>query len=421
MRISNLHIFNLANQSMAEANSEIAKTQEQLSTGRRVLTAADDPVAATRIQNLTESLAQIDQYEKNIAFAENNLAVEEAALNSVDNLVQRIRELAVQAGNTASLSASEYDAIATEVDARLDELVSLANTRNSNGDYIFSGYKSKSPAFVGDSVNGFRYAGDEGSISIKVDNNTFVEASDSGKNIFVDIPHTENTVITSANPNNRSDPAISISIGEVVDQAAYDAFYPEDIVITFNEDSNLSPAAKNFTVTERSTGKIIAANQPYAAGEELIYHGVSVRISGNPASADAGAALNGDQLFIESTSTQDALTTLMRFRDALQAYDGSTKSQERVSNAVATTLDNLSQVQDSVSKVVTKIGARINILESTQEQHLDTELVSNTILSDLRDLDYAEAASRLSAQTLILQAAQASFLRISELNLFSRL
>lgn len=421
MRISNLHIFNLANQSMAEANSEIVKTQEQLSTGRRVPTAADDPVAATRIQNLTESLAQIDQYEKNIAFAENNLAVEEAALNSVNNLVQRIRELTVQAGNTAILSANEYDAIRTEVDARLDELVSLANTRNSNGDYIFSGYKSKSPAFVGNSVNGFRYTGDEGSISIKVDDNTFVEATDSGKNIFVDIPHTENTVITSVNPNNRSDPAISISIGEVVDQAAYDNFYPEDIVITFNEDTNLSPAAKNFTVTERSTGKIIAANQPYAAGEELIYHGVSIRINGNPASADMGAGLKGDQLFIDSTSTQDALTTLIRFRDALQAYDGSTESKERVDNAVATTLDNLSQVQDSVSKVITKIGARINMLESTQEQHLDTELVSNTILSDLRDLDYAEAASRLSTETLILQAAQASFLRISELNLFSRL
>ena len=63
----------------------------------------------------------------------------------------------------------------------------------------------------------------------------------------------------------------------------------------------------------------------------------------------------------------------------------------------------------------------MNTLESTKEQHLDTELISNTILSDIRDLDYAEAASRLSAQTLILQAAQATFIRITELNLFSRL
>lgn len=421
MRISTLDVFNLANNSISDANSAIAKTQEQLSTGRRVLTAADDPVAAIRIQNLTENIALIDQYNKNIAFTQSNLETEEAALNSVDNLVQRIRELAVQAGNTSSLSNSEYEAIATEVDSRLDELVSLANTRNSNGDYIFAGYKSQTPAFSGDSLNGFRFDGDEGGISIKVDNNTFVDASDSGKSIFVDIPSSENTVTTASNPNNRSVPPISISIGEVVDQAAYDEFYPEDIAITFSDDSHLTPAAKNFTVTERSTGKIIAQNQPYVAGEELVYHGVSVTISGTPASADSGAGVNGDQLFVNSTSTQDVLTTIMRFRDALQSFDGSTESRERISNSVATTLDNITHVQSAVSKVVTTIGARLNILESTENQHLDTTLVSNTILGDIRDLDYAEAASRLSAQTLILQAAQASFLRISELTLFSRL
>jgi flagellar hook-associated protein 3 FlgL len=421
MRISTLHIYNLANNSMADANNEIVKTQQQLSTGKRVLTAADDPVAATRIQSLTDNLALINQYGKNIAFAQSNLETEEAALNNVTNLIQRIKELAVQAGNTASLSVSEYEILATEVDSRLDALVSLTNTRNANGDYIFAGYKSQSPAFAGDSVNGYRYMGDEGTISIKVDNNTFVESSNSGKSIFVDIPSAEKTVTTSANPNNRSVPPVSISIGEVVDQQAYDDFYPEDMVITFNDDSNITPAGKNFTITERSTGKIITQNKAYVAGEELIYHGVSVRITGNPASADSGASLKGDQLFIQSTNTQDVLTTLLRFRDAMQNFDGTQAARDRVSISVSSTLDNLSHIQNTVSKTITNIGSRINTLDASKEQHLDTELVSNTILSDLRDVDYAEAASRLSTQTLILQAAQASFLRITELNLFSRL
>jgi flagellar hook-associated protein 3 FlgL len=421
MRISTLHIYNLANNSMADANNEIVKTQQQLSTGKRVLTAADDPVAATRIQSLTDNLALINQYGKNIAFAQSNLETEEAALNNVTNLIQRIKELAVQAGNTASLSVSEYEILATEVASRLDALVSLTNTRNANGDYIFSGYKSQSPAFAGDSVNGYRYMGDEGTISIKVDNNTFVESSNSGKSIFVDIPSAEKTVTTSANPNNRSVPPVSISIGEVVDQQAYDDFYPEDMVITFNDDSNITPAGKNFTITERSTGKIITQNKAYVAGEELIYHGVSVRITGNPASADSGASLKGDQLFIQSTNTQDVLTTLLRFRDAMQNFDGTQAARDRVSISVSSTLDNLSHIQNTVSKTITNIGSRINTLDASKEQHLDTELVSNTILSDLRDVDYAEAASRLSTQTLILQAAQASFLRITELNLFSRL
>lgn len=421
MRISTLHIYNLARNSMADANQAINKTQEQLSTGKRVLTAADDPVAATRIQQLNNNLALVEQYNKNIVIAENNLSLEESTLDSANNLLQRIEELAVQAGNTASLSSGDYAALASEVDSRLDELFNIVNTRNSNGDYIFSGFKSDTPAFAGDSVNGFRFVGDEGQMQIKIDNNTNIDVSDSGKALFVDVPSGSNNVITSANPNNRSNPPVSISVGEVVDQEAYDNFYPEDIVIRFNEDADITPAGKNFTVTERSTGKIIEANHPYTAGEELIYNGVSIRISGNPASADGGAGLAGDQLFVDSTNTQDVLTTLMRLRDAMNAHDGSQDSIDRIESVVASSITNLSFSQENISETVTKIGARNNTLESTKELHLDTELVSREILSDVADLDYADAASRLSQQTLILQAAQASFLRVSELTLFSRL
>ena len=421
MRISTLHIFNLANNNISEASRAIVKTQEQLSTGKKVITAADDPVAATRIQQLTNTISVIDQYTKNITLAENNLSLEETTLRSVNNLVQRISELAVQAGNTASLSETEYSALASEVDARLDQLLDLTNTRNANGDYIFSGYKSESPAFVGDNRNGFSFVGDEGHINIKVDNNTTVQASDSGKGVFVDIPSATHTISTSANPNNRSNPPVSISVGNIVDQEVYDDFYPEDIIITFNEDTDVIPAAKNFTVTERSTGKIIEANHNYVSGEELIYNGVSVRIVGDPASANGASGLGGDQLFIDSANTQDILTTLMRFKDVMNDFDGTSAARDRLEDVVANTLATLSNTEEAISSTVTKIGARMNTLDSTKEQHVDVTLVSNSILSDLQDLDYSEAASRLSSQTLVLQAAQASFLRISELNLFSRL
>jgi len=419
MRISTLHIFNLARNSMADANQALVKTQEQLSTGKRVMSAADDPVAATRMQQLNNNLAMVDQYNKNIVIAENNLSLQESTLRGANNLLQRVGELAVQAGNTASLSSGDYAALAAEVDSRIDELFNVVNTRNSNGDYVFSGFKSDSPAFTGDSINGFRFAGDEGQMQIKIDNNTSIDVSDSGKGLFVDVPSGNNNVITSNNPNNRSNPPVSISVGQVVDQVAYDEFYPEDIIIQFNADVDVTPAGKNFTVTERSTGKIIEENHRYSAGEELIYNGVSLRISGNPASADTGVV--GDQLFVNSTNTQDVLTTLMRFRDAMNAHDGSQASIDRIESVVGSSITNLSNAQESISETVTKIGARNNTLESTKELHLDTELVSREILSDIGDLDYAEAATRLSQQTLILQAAQASFLRVSELTLFSRL
>jgi flagellar hook-associated protein 3 FlgL len=299
--------------------------------------------------------------------------------------------------------------------------VGIANTQNSNGDYIFAGFKSDNQPFTGDSSNGYQFNGDEGQLRIKIDNSTTIASNDTAKAIFVDVPSDANNVATSVNPNNRSNPSISVSVGNIVDQEAYDEFYPEDIIIQFNEDANVSPDAKNFTVTERSTGKVIAADQLYTSGETLTYNGVELTITGNPASADSGAGLVGDQVFVDSADTQDVITTLLRFRDALNSYDGSAEGVARLENSVGSTINNLRNAQASISEVVSSIGARNNVLESTRSLHADTNLASKELLSNLSDLDFAEASTRLQLESFILQAAQASFLRVSELSLINQL
>lgn len=420
MRISTQHIFNLATNRMAETNQAIYKTQEEISTGKKVQTAADDPVAAVRINHLTSYLSTIEQYEKNITTAENNLSLEESTLDSINNLLQRLEELAVQAGNTATLTTVEYNAIASEVESRTDELLSLMNTQNSNNDYIFAGFKSDSPAFTGDLLSGFQFQGDEGQLSIQIDKNTFVSSSDSGKSLFVDVPSEHPTARASVPSTNRASPAIEISGPTVVDQTVYDEFYPEDMVIRFNEDANIVPAGKNFTITERSSGKILLADQPYTAGEDVNVMGLSLKITGNPVSSDTGLA-NGDQIFIDSSETQDMLTTVQYFYDAMIDYDGSSESREALSAIIADTISNLSYAQETVNQTITTIGARTNTLESVKTLHADSNLVTQEILSDINDVDYAEAATRLSAQTLVLQATQASFLTIRELSLINQI
>lgn len=419
MRISTLQIFNIANNSMADANNALVKTQEQLATGRRVLTPSDDPVAATKILSLNNELAGINQYENNIGIARTNLIQEENALDSVNNLLQRIQELGVQAGNTATLSTTEYAALASEVDSSIDELKNLMNTQNSNGDYIFGGYQSRNQPFTGNALDGFTYHGDDGEHQIKVANGTTIAASDSGKSIFMDIESVNNTINTYASSANTSSPPLSISIGQIVDQEAYDEFYPEDMVISFNQDSNITPAGKNFTVTEKSTGRILVENRPYNSGEDITINGVSIKIQGDPTSATASS--NGDRLFVDSTQKQDMLTTLSRFSESMKDFDGTPESRELLSETIAATLTNLDHAQTSVSEVTSKVGARLNTLDSIESLHIDTKLLTQDFLSDLQDLDYAEAATRLSAQSLILQAAQSSFLRVSQLSLFNQL
>ncbi len=421
MRISSIQIFDIANDSISESNQAIAKTQAQLSTGQRVLTPSDDPVASTKILEIEQNLARLDQYGKNIDIAENNLSQEESTLGSVANLLQRVREIAVQAGNTATYTSSEYTALASEVDSRIDELMNLLNTRNVGGDYIFAGYTGGDKPFVGDSQSGFEFTGTDGQVNIKISDSTQVATSDSGKAVFVDIPAAQNSFNTSESSANSSSPAAEISVGQVVDQSAYDDFYPEDMIITFKDDSAVVPAGKNFTITERSTGNVVPGfqNVPYVEGQEIQVNGLSFNISGTPTSGFG--AVDGDQFFVESSPNQDVLTTLARFSEAMKQVDGTQESKDFVAQIVADTLDNINNAQTSILETTAELGARMNTLESTKELHLNTDLVSREIMSELRDLDYAEAASRLASQTLVLEAAQATFVRVSQLTLFSRL
>lgn len=421
MRISSLQIFNIANDSISRSNQAIAKTQTQLSTGQRVLTPSDDPVASTKILEIEQNLARLDQYGKNIDIAENNLSQEESTLGSVSNLLQRVRELAVQAGNTATYTTSEYAAFASEVDSRIDELTNLLNTRNVGGDYIFAGYTGGDQPFVGDAQSGFDFTGTDGQVNIKISDSTKVATSDSGKAIFVDVPAVQNSFNTSESTANTSSPAAQISVGQVVDQSAYDDFYPEDMIITFKDDTSVVPTGKNFTITERSTGNVVSGfqNTPYVSGQDIQVNGLNFTITGSPTSGNG--AIDGDQFFIESSPNQDVLTTLARFSDAMKQVDGTQESKEFVAQIVADTLGNINNVQTSILETTAELGARLNTLESTKELHLNTDLVSREIMSELRDLDYAEAASRLASQTLVLEAAQATFVRVSQLTLFSRL
>ncbi len=282
MRVSTSQIYNIATLGMSQAQAAIVKTEEQIATGKRVLSPADDPVAAANILLLNQDLARTEQYKKNIDVADNSLSLEETSLGSIMDLMQRIREIAVKAGNTAVLTAADYKSLAAEVETRIGELMNLQNTRNASGQYIFAGYKGDTQPFVNNGGGNFSYMGDEGQLRLQASASVSVAVSDSGKKLFVDIPSGHHTFNTSASAANRAVPAGIINVGEVFDQEAFDKFYPEDMVVTFNAPSALAPAAANYTITERSTGKVLVANAPYNKGEPIELNGVRFSISGSP-------------------------------------------------------------------------------------------------------------------------------------------
>src|SRR5690606_23874861 len=146
MRISTLQAFNNGVTGLQRNYANVTRTQEQISTGNRILTPADDPVASVRLLQLEQQQNVLNQYNANLTAADSSLTQEEVTLNSVNTVLLRVRELALRAGN-GSLSAEERQSIAAELGEREDELLSAMTTRNARGEYLFSGFQGKTQHF----------------------------------------------------------------------------------------------------------------------------------------------------------------------------------------------------------------------------------------------------------------------------------
>ena len=130
MRISTIQIFQRGISSIQDVTAQQQKTQEQLATGKRVLTPADDPVASTRILELNQEIAINTQFQRNVELAEGRLAIQDDRLGSISDVIERIRTLSIASGNGA-LTKDDLGSIASEIEQRLDQLGGLLNARVS--------------------------------------------------------------------------------------------------------------------------------------------------------------------------------------------------------------------------------------------------------------------------------------------------
>jgi len=400
MRISTLQAFNNGVSGLQRNYANVTRTQEQISTGNRILTPADDPVASVRLLQLDQQQSVLDQYNSNLTAAKNSLTQEEVTLNSVNTVLQRVRELAVQAGNGA-LDPEDRKSIASELREREDELLSLMNTRNARGEYLFSGFQGKTQPFVRTGDGSYRYEGDEGQRKLQIASSLSVPISDNGKSIFENVTNAARLSATKA-----ASSALDISEPLVSDEVAFAG--RGDITITFAA----SPNERNYTVSDangQSLGSGTLEEAPEAENK-LVVGGVSVFVSGTPT---AGETIT---LTEDGGPKQGILDTIGALRQALE--DPGT-GNGAVRDAVGAALTNLDHGMVSVDAARGNIGARLNVIESTLTDNEDVALVNKAVQAELRELDYPEALSRLSMQSVVLQAAQQSYVKISGLSLFN--
>ncbi|MBT8126442.1 MAG: flagellar hook-associated protein FlgL [Gammaproteobacteria bacterium] len=186
MRISTSWIFQQGVNAMLDQQTALAKTQQQLATGQKILKPSDDPSAATRVLDLDQVIDTVSQYQRNADFADARLALEETTLSGAVDILQRIRELTVQALNDTQ-GAADRGVIAVEVRENIDALLQLANTRDANGEYLFSGFKTGTEPFSHDGSGTFSYDGDQGQRSLQIGATAQVTTGDSGDDVFMKV------------------------------------------------------------------------------------------------------------------------------------------------------------------------------------------------------------------------------------------
>jgi flagellar hook-associated protein 3 FlgL len=182
MRISTATLYEMGVARITDLQASLARTQQQLSTGRRILTPADDPIGAAHSLEVTQSQAINAQFSTNRNAATASLSQADGAFSGVSDVIENVKSLVISAGN-ASLNDQQRGDIATELRGAFDSLLGLANTKDGAGNYLFSGYQTTTEPFVR-TPTGARYDGDQGERMIQVGPSRQLAVSESGQGVF---------------------------------------------------------------------------------------------------------------------------------------------------------------------------------------------------------------------------------------------
>ncbi len=394
MRTSTLSTFLQGVRAMQRVQSELSNTQLQVTTGRRILKASDDPLGAAATLGFREGLARLAQFDRNANLAKTRLEYEETALSSVTSSLQRVRELTLRALNSTETPESRAQ-IGLEMSERVTELVQIANQKDGKGRYLFSGSLDGTEP-VAATAGGFTYNGDDGKRLIQIGDARQIYDGDAGSEVFFNIRN--------GNGNFRVDAATAntgtgiVKTTTLLDASTYDqAPYTIRMV-----------AADTYEVLDSSNAVI--ATGAYVSGEAIQFQGISVTLEGEPAT--------GDEFAVAPSRFQSVFETVARMATALEARPASEAARAQLVTTLNNGLQELDLALDRTSGVRTEIGIRLNAIESQVDSNGAASLLTEQAISEIEDLDYAEALSRLSQQSAILEASQQSFAITQRLSLF---
>lgn len=397
MRISTGQMFQQSTNSILEKQSATNSIMGQISSGKRVETAGDDPVAAIAIDNLKQKNTLVEQYEKNIDYATNRLGLTETKIGSTESLMDSMREQLLRGAN-GSLSSNERQMIADEMRASLEELLSIANSQDESGNYIFAGNKTNSQPFAFDTNGEIVYSGDSGVRKSVVASGIAMATNVPGDTAFMNAPNPLGDYGVNYLSSQQGD--FTVSSAKITNTASHTAD-----TYTFNFIDN--GAGIDLQVVD-SAGTVARTVTNFDATNSVSFNGIEVKLAGTPAA--------GDSFTIEPKETVSVFDAFNQAIAFLESPDATSTAQSQ--SQLAQLLNDIDSGQNQVSTARGIAGNNLKGLESIASNHSEEKIINSSALSKLEDLDFAEAITEFEKQQLALNAVSSLFSSVGSLSLF---
>jgi flagellar hook-associated protein 3 FlgL len=367
MRISTTATYLNAARSLNAQQGELARLSAQISSGRRIITPADDPAGAARVVELESASARNQQLGVNQRAAANTLSQTESLLGNIGDSYSDIRALLVQAGNPA-LSDGDRKILAADLSARRDALYGLSTSRDGDGQALF------------------------GARAIQVGSSRDLDVTLNPAVLFGQVRSGNGIYASAEAPANSGGAAISA--GSVTDASALDGG-SYDIVI------HDAAGTLTYDVVNVATNTVVLSTNAFSAGAQISVAGMGVKISGVPA--------DGDTFHLTPSAARPVFDALEELAQALRAPVTDDASRARLAATVASGLAQIDQAAETALLTRAGTGAALNELDTlqavaaTQDEQLQIQLAA------VRDLDYNLAVTELSQRQLVMSAAQKAY------------
>lgn len=411
---------------MNKHQAGLAKAQAQISSGNELQKPSDDPTNSARLMELHKQIKLNEQYGRNIIIANGRQGVEEVAVQESVEILQRARELTIQANN-AALASENRASIALEVRQLRDQLLAAANARDSEGAFLFAGFKEQSQPFTNTPGGDVVYNGDQGQRSLQVGPSRQVPVGDTGDSVFMLIRNGNGQFRTDLDANNEGNG--TITVGSVANPSDFQSDfmggnYPYTIEFQVTPRiSGINPATHppepitKYRVVDANNVEVVpftplAADESYE-GETISFHGIEVAVEGEPK--------DGDRFIVKPSENQSVFKTLDNLINILGNPDRTASDVAVLTQGLDNALTDIDQALLNLNQVRGRIGSRMNALDAQEEVNQSFDLQLKSLQSDIGSTDIAEAASRLSQELLALQATQQTFMKTQGLSLFNYL